>query len=290
MRGHPSPLAPAGVVPDNAGMTRLTVVAGVALVASAALVTGCGDGREQVAATAEPPPPTQPTRPAPMPPPPAKPVPRRCAGTEPAIGGKRVAYAAVARRPTVAFRRPGRGRLASFGLENVNGHATVFGVRRAVLDQECEIVWYRVALPTWPNGSEGYVNAEHVSLYRVRTRIVIDLSQRRLILYRRGAPATRATVAIGSPATPTPTGRFYVDQRLIPGNKRGPWGPAAIGVSARSEVLRDWPQGGPIAIHGTNDPSSIGRAVSNGCLRLPNPTLRRLFAVTDAGTPVIIRM
>jgi lipoprotein-anchoring transpeptidase ErfK/SrfK len=80
-----------------------------------------------------------------------------------------------------------------------------------------------------------------------------------------------------------------VNQRLIPAEKGGPFGPAAIGISAFSNVLTGWTQGGPVAIHGTNAPWSIGRAVSNGCIRLPNATLRRVFREALAGTPVIIR-
>ena len=63
---------------------------------------------------------------------------------------------------------------------------------------------------------------------------------------------------------------------------------AAIGISAFSTVLTGWAQGGPVAIHGTNEPWSIGHAVSNGCIRLPNETLRRVFTLAVAGTPVII--
>jgi lipoprotein-anchoring transpeptidase ErfK/SrfK len=121
------------------------------------------------------------------------------------------------------------------------------------------------------------------------TRIVVDVSQRRLTLYRNAKPVLTATVAVGSPSTPTPTGRFYVNQRLIPADTGGPFGPGAIGISAFSNVLTGWTQGGPVAIHGTNEPWSIGHAVSNGCIRLPNKTLVRLFNATLAGTPVIIR-
>jgi lipoprotein-anchoring transpeptidase ErfK/SrfK len=98
----------------------------------------------------------------------------------------------------------------------------------------------------------------------------------------------RTKVAVGSPATPTPTGSYYVNQRLIPSDQSGPFGPAALGISAFSNVLTGWTQGGPIGIHGTNQPWSIGHAVSNGCVRLPNPVLRRLFRATPAGTPVVI--
>jgi lipoprotein-anchoring transpeptidase ErfK/SrfK len=80
-----------------------------------------------------------------------------------------------------------------------------------------------------------------------------------------------------------------VNQRLIPDDPSGPFGPGAVGISAFSDVLTGWTQGGPIAIHGTNEPSSIGHAVSNGCIRLPNTVLRRVFAEALAGTPVLIR-
>jgi lipoprotein-anchoring transpeptidase ErfK/SrfK len=140
-----------------------------------------------------------------------------------------------------------------------------------------------------PNGSVGYVRAWTVWVTRVRTRIVVDVSARRLSFYRNGRRVLSTPVAVGSPATPTPTGRFYVDQRLIPADTAGPFGPGAIGISAFSNVLTGWAQGGPVAIHGTNEPWSIGRAVSNGCIRVPNPVLRRIFRATPAGTPVIVR-
>jgi lipoprotein-anchoring transpeptidase ErfK/SrfK len=128
-----------------------------------------------------------------------------------------------------------------------------------------------------------------VELLRVHTRIVVDLSERRLRFYRRGRLVLSSIAAVGSSATPTPLGRYYVNQRLIPSDPGGPFGPGAVGISAFSPVLTGWTQGGPIAIHGTNEPWSIGRAVSNGCIRLPNATLRKLFAQTPSGTPVLIR-
>ena len=118
---------------------------------------------------------------------------------------------------------------------------------------------------------------------------MIDLSAKRLTLFRSGRRMLRTTVAVGSSATPTPIGRYYVNQRLIPSDPSGPFGPGAIGISAHSTVLTGWTQGGPIAIHGTNEPWSIGHAVSNGCIRVRNPVFRRLFAGTPAGTPVVIR-
>ena len=66
-------------------------------------------------------------------------------------------------------------------------------------------------------------------------------------------------------------------------------GPAALGISAHSTVLTTWAQGGPIALHGTNEPGLLGRAASHGCIRLDNRVMRRLFAATHAGNPIIIR-
>jgi hypothetical protein len=204
------------------------------------------------------------------------------------LGGERMAYAAVAERETVAYEEPGAARIATFGVLNQNGHAMVFGVRNVVLGENCKIVWYRVRLPARPNGVEGYVRARDVRLVRIPTRITVDLSERKLVLYRMGKPVLGAPVAIGTPGTPTPTGRYYVNQRLIAPDPTGPWGPGAVGISAFSDVLQDWIQGGPIAIHGTNDPSSIGHAASHGCIRLENGVLRRVFDMAYAGTPVII--
>ncbi|MDX6483753.1 MAG: hypothetical protein QOH02_1552 [Gaiellaceae bacterium] len=198
------------------------------------------------------------------------------------------AYAAVVRRSAVAYRRPGRARIARFGRRNANGAQTVFGALGAVVTEGCAPIWYRVQLPMRPNGIVGYVRARDVELLRVRTRIEVDISRRRVTLFRRGKPVLSATAAVGSSATPTPIGRYYVNQRLIPIDTSGPFGPGAIGVSAFSNVLTGWTQGGPIAIHGTNRPSSIGQPVSNGCIRLPNPVLRRMFAAALVGTPVVI--
>jgi lipoprotein-anchoring transpeptidase ErfK/SrfK len=179
--------------------------------------------------------------------------------------------------------------LERFRRVNANGVRTVFGVVARRVDARCRTTWYRVRLPRRPNHRLAWVRAADVTLGEVRTRIVVDLSDRRVTLYRDGREVMSTTAAIGSPSTPTPTGTFYVDQRLLTTDAGGPFGPGAIGIAAYSEVLTGWAQGGPIAIHGTNRPDLIGEAVSNGCLRIRNDVLRRMFAATRAGTPVVIR-
>jgi lipoprotein-anchoring transpeptidase ErfK/SrfK len=212
-----------------------------------------------------------------------------CRSGASAVGNRHVTVAAMVRREARAYRRPAGRTFARFGRLNQNGFPTVFRVLAAVKSRDCRATWYRVQLPMRPNGVTGYVRAGAVQVGPVRTRIVVDISQRRLTFSRNGKRVLRTTVAVGSSATPTPTGRYYVNQRLIPADTSGPFGPGAIGISAFSNVLTGWAQGGPIAIHGTNEPWSIGHPVSNGCIRVRNPVLKRLFAAVRAGTPVLIR-
>jgi len=204
------------------------------------------------------------------------------------LGSSRLAFAAVVRSHAAVSRRPGGRAFATFGRLNVNRVPTIFSIRGARVDAHCRPSSYLVQIPQRPNGITGWVPAGQVGVAHVRTRIVVDLSQKRVTLYRSGKEVLSAKAAIGSPATPTPTGSFYVNQRLIPTNPNGPFGPGAVGISAFSNVLTGWTQGGPIAIHGTDAPWSIGKAVSNGCIRLPNATLRRVFAQALSGTPVVI--
>jgi lipoprotein-anchoring transpeptidase ErfK/SrfK len=215
---------------------------------------------------------------------------RSCAeGSFRRLGSTKRAYAAVVRSRATVFRRPGRRVFARFGTLNVNRVPNIFSIRGAIVDARCDPRFYLVQVPRRPNGITGWVSARQVDVELVTTRILVDLSRRQVTLFRAGRKVLSATAAIGSPATPTPTGRFYVNQRLIPTVKTGPFGPGAVGISAFSDVLTGWTQGGPIAIHGTNAPWSIGKAVSNGCIRVRNPVLRRLFAQALNGTPVVIR-
>jgi lipoprotein-anchoring transpeptidase ErfK/SrfK len=220
---------------------------------------------------------------------PASAEPRLCSAGVEQLGSGNVAYAAVVQRSAVVYRAPGRGIIARFAARNVNTYPTVFGVRGAVLDRDCRRRWYRVQLPLRPNGVTGYVRARAVWVGRVTTRIVVDLSERRVTLFRRGRLILHATAAVGTPATPTPRGLFYVNQRLVPQDRAGPYGPGAIGISAFSNVHTGWTQGGPIAIHGTNQPWSIGFRATNGCIRLHNQALKQLFRATPAGTPVLVK-
>jgi lipoprotein-anchoring transpeptidase ErfK/SrfK len=198
-------------------------------------------------------------------------------------------YAAVVLRATAAHAQPGAERLLGrFGRIDQNGYPTVFGVVGVRTDRNCKPTWYRVQLPVAPNGSTGWVPANAVRTYRVASSIVVTLSTRSLVVYRSDRPIFHARVAVGAPQTPTPVGRYFINERFLLSDPNGPFGVAALGISAHSDVLRTWVQGGPIALHGTDDPASLGSAASHGCIRLTNDDMRRLFALAPAGTPVSI--
>jgi lipoprotein-anchoring transpeptidase ErfK/SrfK len=240
----------------------------------AGLLAGCGATAQQASSARHPPSASKESR---------------CRAEPTAVGGRRITVAAEVRSRAQAYRRPEVGPFARFGRLNQNGFPTVFRVVAVVRARDCSPRWYRVQLPLRPNGATGYVRAGSVRVGRVRTRILVDISERKLTFFRSGKRVLKTTVAVGASATPTPTGRYYVNQLLIPAETSGPFGPGAIGISAFSDVLTGWAQGGPIAIHGTNEPWSIGHAASNGCIRVRNQVLLRLFRATPAGTPVVIR-
>jgi lipoprotein-anchoring transpeptidase ErfK/SrfK len=166
---------------------------------------------------------------------------------------------------------------------------TGFGSPRALLVLDQEAGWLQVALPDRPNGSTGWIDAAGVELREVGERVEIDLTARTLTLLDGGEVVLTTPVAIGSAGAPTPTGDFYVVDKLATGDPGHPYGPFAFGLSAHSEVLTEFAGGdGQVGVHGTDDPASIGQAVSHGCIRVPNDVAEALDARLHLGTPVTI--
>lgn len=223
---------------------------------------------------------------------------RRCRAGEVALGSRRVSVVAFVRTRANVYGRPGGDRLSilsrsskSFVETSRRGVPTVVAALGEVRASDCRALWYRVRLSGRPGisgGREGYISARSVRLEEVHTRVLVDLSRRRLTLYEDGAPVLRAAAAVGASSTPTPRGSFIVRERIRITDTSGAYGAAAIALSGFSEKLIYWPEGGPIAIHGTNDPGSIGRAASHGCVRLGAADLKKLFERVQVGTPVDI--
>lgn len=149
--------------------------------------------------------------------------------------------------------------------------------------------WSLVRLPMRGSGRTGWVKRSSLDRYRVvRTRLVINRKRYRATLYKKGKRIWTARIGIGKRGTITPTGNFYVRNRLITTNPRGVYGPYAMGFSAYSSTLSDWPGGGVVGIHGTNKPGILPGRVSHGCIRVKNSKIRTLFRRLPPGTPVKI--
>ena len=117
---------------------------------------------------------------------------------------------------------------------------------------------------------------------------MVDRARLTLTLLRNGRPCSGRPVGIGRAATPTPAGAFYVRDRLT--RYASPfYGPVAFGTSAQSATLTDWPAGGYVGIHGTNQPELVPGRISHGCIRLRNGDIARLARLLPVGTPLQIR-
>jgi lipoprotein-anchoring transpeptidase ErfK/SrfK len=151
-------------------------------------------------------------------------------------------------------------------------------------------LWVRVRLPMRPNGSTGWVPRSRLGGYRLTTlSFTIDRGRQRATLYRRGRVIWRAPVGVGRPNWPTPPGHFYIRSRLLPVDTGSIYGVFAFGTSAYSDVLTDWPRGGMVGVHGTNEPGLIPGRISHGCVRVRNSSMARLRDLMGLGTPVRIR-
>lgn len=117
-----------------------------------------------------------------------------------------------------------------------------------------------------------------MDMKRAVFKIIINTSARTLTLYKDGKWYKSYPVAVGKPSTPTPKGTFKVINKAYkPG---GPFGERWLGLNI---------PGGGYGIHGTNNPSSIGKAVSNGCVRMFNNDVIELYNLVPVGTVVEIR-
>ncbi|MBA3244155.1 MAG: L,D-transpeptidase [Actinobacteria bacterium] len=146
--------------------------------------------------------------------------------------------------------------------------------------------WLKISLPMRPNGRYGWVRASLVDVQPVTKRIVVSLGARTLSLYDGAKLLIRTRVAVGRSTAPTPRGRFYVQAGYRPTESY--LGAYAFETSAYSK-LSDWPGGGIVGIHGWNDPSVLGKAVSSGCIRVSNTGIRALSRQVKPGTPITIK-
>jgi hypothetical protein len=148
--------------------------------------------------------------------------------------------------------------------------------------------WGLVELPyMWPR-REGWIRIRGLSRDTTRVQVEVDLSQHMVIVRKFGKVLFRAPGATGASYSPTPAGEYFVTDR-VPFGSGSPLGSFAFGISGiQPRLPAGWSGGNQLAIHGTNNPSSIGRSVSAGCVRVSETTLDRLMPLLTYGTPVIV--
>jgi hypothetical protein len=148
--------------------------------------------------------------------------------------------------------------------------------------------WVRVQLPRRPNGSSAWVPQDAVQLQSTGVRLRVRLRARKVEVWRDGRRTHSYRAAVGTGGTPTPRGLFAIQDPVVAGeHQRSYLGPYILTLTAHSTVLREFMGGnGLVAIHGTNAPGLLGQAVSNGCVRVANDTIRALWRVARPGTPV----
>lgn len=151
------------------------------------------------------------------------------------------------------------------------------------------VMWLKVLLPGRPNSHTGWIKKLGTVGATTRWAIVIHLAQRRVDVFHTGRPVESFHAVVGKPSTPTPQGRFFVEEwlRITPGYRGGPF---ALALSARSNVYQEF-EGGPgqIALHGIyRIGGTPGTAVSHGCVRLDSSAMAWLGAHIHGGVPVTI--
>jgi lipoprotein-anchoring transpeptidase ErfK/SrfK len=207
--------------------------------------------------------------------------------------------------PTTAVKTPGPATIATTKVLALVAYAqptttsqvvgtfspkTSYGLTRTMLVTGVRPGWYQVLVPQRPNDTSGWIQQADVTTSTTTYKLTVQLSSHHLWLTNAGKPVLDTPAVIGTGATPTPTGLFYVTDPVdLRTNPNTAYGVFALGLSGYSNVLTSF-EGGPgqIAVHGTNNAAQVGQSISNGCVRIPNPDILQIAAVVPLGTPVQI--
>ena len=168
---------------------------------------------------------------------------------------------------------------------------STYPLRMLVVEDRGE--WLKVLLPIRPNGSSGWIRRSVVDLESHDYRAVVELGEHRITVWKGNEVLLQEPVGVGaSGRTPTTQGLFYTTELFeVSPSQQGAYGPYAIALSGYSEVHYSFGDGGTgvLGIHGTNDPSGLGRDVSNGCIRMSNAAITKLAQTLPLGVPVEIK-
>jgi lipoprotein-anchoring transpeptidase ErfK/SrfK len=177
--------------------------------------------------------------------------------------------------------------VASFPRVNAQGAQQVFDLQEPVSGSD-GAPWYPALLPMRPNDITGFVPANALRVSQTPYRLDVDRSRLQLTVWNGCEVAARYPIGLGKTGTPTPVGRFYLISLMKPAVPDSIYGVYAYGLSGYSNAITNWRWGGVIGLHGTNDPSSIGKRMSHGCVRMRNRDIVRLAKILPLGTPITI--
>jgi lipoprotein-anchoring transpeptidase ErfK/SrfK len=188
------------------------------------------------------------------------------------------------RVPQVVYAGPGKPPIAVLPTSELGGPTWVPVVQTSP-------GWERVLLPSRPNRATGWISTAAAGGSQLDTRrdaylVRISVGDRKLSVSDGGRPLGTWTVAVGSPQTPTPTGRTFLLALLAPPHPT--YSPLILPLGFHSNTLTTYGGGpGTVGVHGWPSPSVFGRAVSHGCVRVPKAALRILSRV-PLGSLVLI--
>lgn len=139
-----------------------------------------------------------------------------------------------------------------------------------------------VLLPVRPNGSRGWIAADDVTVASHDYQIQVSLSAFRMMVQKGSEVVVDTPVGVGADDTPTVGGEYYTWVLIDPTNAG--YGSYAYGLSGFSTLEAFAGGDGRLGIHGDTDPTSFGRQVSHGCVRVPDEVMVRL--VQEVGLPL----
>ena len=157
-----------------------------------------------------------------------------------------------------------------------------------IVDRSDDGSWLKVQIPVRPNGTEAWIKAGDAAITSHHFHAEVNVSSRSVTVWNGDEVVAQTGAVVGADRSPTPLGHFFIND-LVEKYDGSAYGPYILSLSAFSEALDSFGGGVPvIAIHGTNNPSLIGGAHSNGCIRIPNEVVRVLAETVPMGTPVDI--
>jgi len=187
------------------------------------------------------------------------------------------------RRSATLYREPGGAKRLRITPKTEWGSARVLGV----VSQRGE--WLGVQASELKNGEIAWIRRSATTLDCVNWSLHADLSKREVVVRHNGDTVRTLHVAIGRRDNPTPKGRFSVTDRLKVTSAGSPYGCCVLALTGHQTDLPPyWPGGDRLAVHATNDESSIGEPVSLGCMRTVATQARWLINHIPLGSPVFI--